>query len=177
MRAVWRIMWLWPGLTRLWLHGDWTGLALAATFAAAVNMALFANMVRPDLVPASIGVATWAVVLGIWAIGLVQFVRGGSNRSVPGNPNSPQDLFLRAQEEYLKGNWPETESIAKELIRDNPHDAESHLLLASVFRRTGRADLAHRFLRLTERIDENQKWLAEIQCERALLDRSLRSSD
>jgi len=177
MRAVWRITWLWPGLTRLWFHGEWTGLAQALAFAALVNLALFASWIRPDLVPTSVGFAAWALALCIWAVGLLHLTRRGIGRSDPANPDNPQDLFFHAQEEYLKGNWSEAESIAKKVLRDNPRDTESHLLLASIFRRTERLDLSHRSLHQAERADEGQKWSAEIQREFNFLERLLQSSD
>ncbi len=177
MRAVWRITWLWPGLTRLWFQGEWTGLAQAVAFAVLVNLALFARWIRPDLVPPSIGFAAGALALGIWAMGLLHMTRRGGRRSDPVNPDNPQDLFLQAQEEYLKGNWSEAEAIARSLLRDNPRDSESHLLLASIFRRTDRLDSAHRSLRQAEQADEDRTWSAEIQRELDILERLAQGSD
>src|SRR5688500_6996498 len=66
---------LWPGLARLWLRGEFIGLLTAVAFAAAVNFALIATFVWPQLVsrqlpPWCIPLVAWIAVVWFWIAGL-----------------------------------------------------------------------------------------------------------
>ena len=60
--------------------------------------------------------------------------------------------------------------MLEQLIRDNPRDIESHLLLSSVFRRSRRIDLSVRQLRQMGELPEAAGWRFEIQRELKLLE-------
>jgi cytochrome c-type biogenesis protein CcmH/NrfG len=83
--------------------------------------------------------------------------------------HNQQDLFIRAQAEYLKGHWVEAQSLLEQLLRDDPEDVESHLLLASVFRRSRRIELARKQLHRLGGFPGRAKWQFEIQRELDLL--------
>jgi hypothetical protein len=82
-----------------------------------------------------------------------------------------QALFIRAQTEYLRGHWVEAQTLLEQLIRRDPEDVESHLLLASVYRRTQRIDLSRRQLREIQGFEGAARWRFEIGRELAAIDK------
>ena len=167
MRLLPWITCLWPGLTRLWLLGQWRGLFMAIGFAGVLNGALVATfvwnktlLIEPTWLKA---VGIWVSVLGLWSVGVRGAVRQlAATQPVNAEP-SPQvnEWFREAQTEYLKGHWFEAETLLDQILAKNKDDAEARLLLASVMRRTKRLDLARKNLsRLTA-----TKWGMEVQGE------------
>jgi single-stranded DNA-specific DHH superfamily exonuclease len=69
----------------------------------------------------------------------------------------------------LKGNWFEAECVLVGLLRCDPRDVDAGLMLATLFRHTGRLDEAARQLDSVERFDEAAKWIVEIDRERQWL--------
>jgi thioredoxin-like negative regulator of GroEL len=69
----------------------------------------------------------------------------------------------------LKGNWFEAERGLYRLLRENDHDLEARLLLATLFRHTKRFEEATRQLNQLARLDGAQRWALEIQREGQLL--------
>ena len=167
MRVLPWITCLWPGLTRLWLLGQWRGLFLAVGFGVLLNGALVGTFVwneawplEPNWVAAA---GMWVLVLGLWSLG----VRGAIGQLSTAQPNraepSPQldQWFREAQAEYLKGHWFEAETLLDQILAKNRDDAEARLLLSSVMRRTKRFELARRNLtRLSA-----AKWAMEVEGE------------
>jgi cytochrome c-type biogenesis protein CcmH/NrfG len=82
-----------------------------------------------------------------------------------------QDLFIRAQAEYLRGHWVEAQALLEQQIRHNPQDVESHLLLSSVYRRSDRCALSRRELDGIWGYQGAEKWRFEIRRELTLLAR------
>ena len=165
---------VWPGLSRLWLRGQWRGLALAMGFAAALNGLLVATFLWPRL----IGTDSWSVVFSALGWPALLCFWGASvwntwrllPRLQPGADAHGDDaLFLRAQTEYLRGHWYEAEKLLVRLLADSPRDADAHLLLASLFRHTRRYEEAQRQWDLLERLDNGARWLFEIDEERRRL--------
>ena len=76
-----------------------------------------------------------------------------------------RDLFLRAQREYLSGNWTETEALLAKIVRRQPDDIEAILFLATVHRHTGRYDEARQQLRRLSKIARSTDWSMEISQE------------
>ena len=170
MRGVSRITYLWPGLLRLWYHGDVIALAMAIAFAVLLNLLLVASFVRPGSALGSWSWAGWPGLVAFWAFGVWQAARHHASSPDLGNAQNQQDLFIRAQAQYLKGHWVEAQSLLEQLIRENPRDIESHLLLSSVFRRSRRIDLSRRQLRQMGELPEAGRWRFEIQRELKLLE-------
>jgi hypothetical protein len=165
---------LWPGLATLWLRGEWAGLATAVTFGMLVNLLLTTTFLWPSLLgsgssTAVFNIVGWLTVLCFWGVALVATWHR-LPRLLPGADSRGNDtLLLRAQTEYLKGNWYNAERLLLRLLEDSPRDADAHLLMASLYRRTRRKDEAQRHLYVLEKIAGGTKWLFEIDCERALL--------
>ncbi len=158
---------LWPGLSRLWLRGQWRGLAIAIGFALLLNGLIITTFLWPRIIGTEhaavvVNSLGWFVVLCFW---------GASTwtawhllpRLQPGADVRGDDaLFLEAQHEYLKGNWYGAEQRLQRMLIDSPRDADAHLLLATLYRHTRRYDEARRVLDFLLRIDGGAKWLFEI---------------
>lgn len=172
MRGVSRITYLWPGLSRLWHHGDLTALGTAIAFAVLLNLMLLASFILPEGTWNSWRGYGWAMLVAFWTFGVWQAARHqASSRDLP-QVHNQQDLFIRAQAEYLRGRWVEAQSLLEQLIRHNPGDIESHLLLSSVFRRSRRIDLSRKQLRRLHEFEGAAQWRFEIERELAVLDRA-----
>src|SRR5207248_1945092 len=68
--------------------------------------------------------------------------------------------------EYLQGNWFEAERICRELLADEPRDAEAGLLLASVLRCSSRLSEAREALDRLAQSTPADRWSREIAVER-----------
>jgi len=165
-------MLFWPGLAGLWLHGRWLSLVVAVGFAAAVNAALLTTLVWPrflsrDLPPWAAPLSAWVLVLWLWTVG---WRRGAlilaceAAKSLPSDADSDARL-CEAQTEYLKGHWLEAESLLVRLLVRRPGDAVARLLLASVYRRSGREELARQQLAELALLPAAAVWREEIAAE------------
>jgi len=85
-----------------------------------------------------------------------------------------EDLFRRAQGEYLSGNWIGAEQLLAEILRIDRQDLDAQMLLASLLRRTGQLTEAADQLRRLEATEGSEKWQSEIERERKLLEEQLR---
>ncbi|MDE0818432.1 MAG: hypothetical protein OSA92_12275 [Pirellulaceae bacterium] len=65
----------WPGLSRLWLRGQWTGLALAAGFGVLFNLALTCQFMWIETVPSLSLDVIWSCVGLCWSIGAIDGFR------------------------------------------------------------------------------------------------------
>jgi hypothetical protein len=168
-RASW-ITCLWPGLRRLWYLGDFSSLLVAVAFAALLNLALWASFVRDDTVSSAWRIVAWLSLAVFWVFGLWQ---GGRYYATPGDDadgHNQQDLFIRAQSQYLRGHWVDAQMLLEQLIRRDPGDVEAQLLLASVHRRARRIDLSRRQLRQVQDCPGAGKWRFEIGRELAAIE-------
>lgn len=159
---------LWPGLPRLWWRGDGKALLGALAFAAAVNLGLVSSLVWSDSLPTWLLTAGWIAIGVIW-IGCV--VHGWRSLPILRGATGPakEDLFIRAQAEYLNRHWLEAEELLHELLAQQDQDAEARLMLATLYRHTGRLAEAGECLQRLARMDGGQRWGLEIARERRLL--------
>jgi hypothetical protein len=165
MRRVPWAVYMWPGLPQLWWRGAWSGLVLAVGFAALLNLALLASLVWTEWLGSMSRTSLWGLVMTLWCCssGFAWWICRREND--PCGPKSARDLFPDAQDQYLKGNWLETERLLHDLLRRDETDAEAALLLATLYRHTGRWDEADAELRRLERRDVAAGWRREIEDE------------
>jgi hypothetical protein len=161
---------LWPGLPRLWWRGQASGLFTAAFFAIWLNATVLDAALSPIFTNPGGRWANWAVLAGFW---LVSFRRAARNLTqiYCGDAHYNDELFARAQTEYLRGQWFEAESLLLRLLREEPSDVEGRLLLATLYRHTRRPDLARAQLDRLERLPQGSRWRWEILQERTLAER------
>jgi hypothetical protein len=169
---------LWPGLHRLWYHGELTAMAAAVAFAALLNLMLLVSFFqhvffRVAPFPTAWIRGGWIVVAVFWSVGLWLGTRSTAAAADHTSGQPQEDLFIRAQSEYLKGHWLEAQTLLEQILSRHPGDIESLLLLSSVYRRSRRLDLSRRQLTRLQGLAMSERWRLEIGREMALLDRAL----
>ena len=188
-----RARWLtccWPGMARLWLKGHWSGLFTALLFAGLLNLALASQYIWPELLPPPLAWSLWLGVAGFWIHGLVQSVRQfprlaakgptallAARESRDGSPPDDDihpemynsDLFETAQQEYLKHNWYEAETLLRKILLDCDTDINARMTLAALYRHNGRLKEAQVELSRAARCDGSDEWAFEIQQQQMLL--------
>ncbi len=167
---------LWPGLARLWVLGDVISLIVALGFGVLLQVALAVTFLWPELWGAGISPlwsagVTWVFVLWFWVAGFragrkfcqeVSSEGGGTDETV-------NQLFRDAQTSYLKGHWIEAETSLQDLLARRPTDVEGRLLLAGIYRRTKRWDLAQQELQQVQEMPQGGRWRYEIGRELKIL--------
>ena len=165
---------LWPGLSRVWFRGSWRSLLVALGFTALVNLLLATTIIWPEVASPTLRAVAFVAAAFWWVVSLTMSLRELPEIVAVTDGDSRRDrhkgLFTRAQSEYLKGNWIETEAVLRKLCHRS-RDCEAMLLLATLLRRTGRADEARHQLQHLARLEAAARWQLEIQRERELLRR------
>lgn len=179
-RAAWTL--LWPGLARLWLRGQWQGLVIAVGFGVALNTLLVTTFLWPRLIGGATEGAIFngtlgCMVLCFWGASVYKTWHLLPRLASGADTRGDDALFLRAQTEYLRGNWYDAEKLLGRLLSESPRDADAQLLLASLYRQTSRFDEARKTLAHLERLDGGGKWLFEIHEERRRLSSSVSSDE
>lgn len=160
---------LWPGLAPLWWRGSWQGLVEATVFAAGLNLLLTATFVWPQWVEAPWPMVGWVALSGYWLVATWRSCQA-LPRLIDGKPDGiSEGLFRQAQAEYLKGNWYDAEKLIGQLLQRRPRDVEGLLLLATLYRHTGRPTEGLATLDRLERLDGAGRWILEITTERRRL--------
>ncbi|MGD9720271.1 MAG: tetratricopeptide repeat protein [Pirellulales bacterium] len=163
MRWMPRLVLFWPGLPQLWHSGLWSGLVLAAGFAVLVDLLLVASFVWIELLSPRDLRLGWLAAGLVWGVSAI--LSRGFPRRVP-NSTTAERMFRSALAEYLQGSWFEAEAVLTRLLRMAPRDVEGRLLLATLLRRTRRADDALAQLDRLERQRDAAPWSREIAEER-----------
>lgn len=166
---------IWPGLPQLWLRGSWVGLTLAVGFTALANVLLTATLVWSEWLPPrakGIGLGALAVIWFIaWVDARADWRRllaewsTGEQRSADPAARSDQ-WFQAAQAAYLAGDWVSAEQTLVKLLRHEPRDTESRLLLATLWRHEGHFKKASEELDRLECLETAASWQYEIARER-----------
>lgn len=159
------LAYIWPGLPTILATGSWLGLAWAAGFAVLINLLVLASLWWPELMTSHVRNGLWLATAIFWGGATV-----ASLRAVRG-PNPEEDsvaeaTFSDATKLYLRADWFGAERILIDLIRKNPRDVDAGLMLATLWRHTGRIDEASQQLDRLELLDGARKWILEIHQER-----------
>lgn len=171
MRVPTWITCCWPGLPRVWTHGDVVALLWAVSFAMLLNFAIVIAFVWPELVSPTVRSALWWGLAGVWLASTAWSVRRLRFESAGLQPTADLDaLFVQAQQEFLKGDWYPAEATLRRLLRASSEDADGRLMLATLLRHTGRTEEARWELKQLERLESAEKWRLEIQHEYERLD-------
>ena len=167
-------LYLWPGMTALWTRGAYSGLAVALAFAALLNTGLLSTFVWTELLGDWQWWLVWSSVVAAAAGSLVYGDGPQMGRSaVTGRLIDPaDDLLAAAQREYLRTHWVEAEMLLRRQLVRLPGDAAAGLLLATLFRHSGRDEEARHQLRRIEALNDGHDWCWEVERERRLLDES-----
>lgn len=171
MRSTPRATYLWPGLPQLWLHGAWSGLALAIAAAGLLDVLLLSTLVWVEWFEPWMVKLGWLAAAGLWIGSALATIRSSRSANSGTVESSVEGLFRRAQAEYLQGDYFQAEATLSELLALEERDAEARLLLATLFRHTKRYDEAETQLRQLSRLETAARWHIEITSERARLKR------
>jgi hypothetical protein len=137
-----------------------------------LNWVLWTSFVRSDEAFATWLPHAWLALAVLWVAGFWWAARCQPSLRDRSDAPDQRDLFIQAQGEYLKGHWVEAQTLLEQSIRRDPQDIESHLLLASVFRRSGQFELSHTQLGRLSELDGVAKWQFELRREQILLERT-----
>jgi hypothetical protein len=177
MRRKRWVMQLWPGLPQLWLHGSWWGLAAAMVTAAVLNLALLGSFGWSELIaPRGLRVL-WLTLGVVWVASAAIAWVGSRRQGSRVQAGSPPDAFEPALDHYLRGDWFQAERLLVDLLRSSPRDLDARLMLASLWRHTGRLDEAAAQLDLLTRLEGAEKWEWEVRGERELLRQARERAD
>jgi len=169
MRKMPMATYLWPGLPQLWIHGNWSAVAVAFAAAVGLNLALLGTFAWSELFGPDLRTALW-VGLGIaWGVAAAYSVVWRRRRETGALSPAGGDPFANATDEYLKGSYFQAERLLGELLRRDHHDLDARLMLATLMRHSGRFDEARRQLDILLRLEGAEKWELEIRRERELL--------
>lgn len=166
-----RLSCFWPGLARAWWRGSLSGLLAAIGFGWGLSILLLATFVWPNWFSPWLVVVSWLAMLAFWLVESVRSHWQLGQLKADAGPVAGDDRFVRAQAEYLRGNWFEAESLLQSILADTPRDAEAQLLLAGVLRHSRRWAAAYRRLDQLELLDTAARWTFEVRRERQLIQR------
>ena len=80
------------------------------------------------------------------------------------------DLFESAQQEYLKQNWYEAETLLRKLLQACESDIHARLMLVALYRHNGRIEEAEAELNRATRSEGSGQWEFEIKQQQVLLE-------
>ena len=86
------------------------------------------------------------------------------------------DLFPKARDAYLAGEWSEAETILLRVLAIEPRDPPALLLLSSVYRHTDRAEQAKCLIKEMSLLEVADSWYLEIEAESKKIQRQLEAS-
>jgi hypothetical protein len=164
---------VWPGLTQLWFSGTLWGLAVGCGFAWLVNLAVVSTFVWTELIGPWSRVGVWGLLVLVWTGSLSLSFRQLRLRDPAEIRAKADDLFRRAQGEYLSGNWVGAEQLLAEVLRLDRQDVDTRMMLVSLLRRTGQLTEAADQLRRLDATEGSEKWQSEIERERKFLEEQL----
>ncbi|MEM7478047.1 MAG: hypothetical protein AAF483_23930 [Planctomycetota bacterium] len=167
-----RLASLWPGLAPAWYRGELKGLLVAIGFSWVLCWLLLATFVWPIWMSGWLVAFVWLAVGSFWAYTSIRNQFSVHRLLEQVAPNSDEQ-FLRAQKEYLRGNWYEAEAQLLGILQRHPSDIAAGLALVGVLRKTGRARTALQRLEQLELLDAAAPWRFEIMKEAGLIHESM----
>lgn len=146
-------------------------LPTAVAFAAAVNFLLVARFIYPEwLTLTLVRMAGW-VGVAVWLFCVLRSVREMPALLNPRLVSEQPDRFVEAHLAYLRAQWPEAESLLADCLSVENRDPPALLLLAGVYRHTGRGEAAERLLEEIRRTEAADRWWLEVDGEEKRLRR------
>lgn len=167
---------VWPGLPTILAMGSWLGLALAAVFALLINLLIVASLWWPELFESHLRSGLWGATAVFWGGATIVSWRALRESETHDEPTAGA-TFGDATKLYLRADWFGAEQVLLELLGKNPRDVDSGLMLATLWRHTGRIEEASQQLDRLELLDGARKWMLEIHQERKRLQKPSKHQD
>lgn len=161
----------WPGLPTILATGSWLGLTLALVFALLINLLILASLWWPELLMTQLRTGLWVAIAAFWAGATL--VSWKALRELEADEEQVAGAtFGDATRLYLRADWFGAEQVLLELLGKNPRDVDAGLMLATLWRHTGRTQEASQQLDRLELLDGAHKWILEIHQERKRLQKA-----
>ena len=170
----------WPGYRKAWDEMDHQSVVLAIAFAWMVVFVGFNLFYWTSWYPG------WLINLATIALLMISIGHGAKRilfgESLASSAITIDDLeeaeqsFRLAQESYLQGSYFEAEQQLLKNLAINEADIESALLLASVYRRSGKFSESLETLAQLQLKERSERWMTEILVEKEKVLRSKRQS-
>ena len=162
----WLAYW-WPGLHGLCRQGKISSFCTAVSYGLLLSLGIAAAWVWPAVLEGPAEQFLWTILL---LLGVATFLIGDrvvDDADEPSQTSSGEggDPYRSAMRQYLLGDWFRAEKTLKNTLRQSPRDMECRLLLATLFRHTGRLDEARRELLYISKIEQAWRWDVELQRE------------
>ena len=116
------------------------------------------------LEPLFVKLTFWGFV-GLWMFLSMRAIRSLPMMLAPRQTLGTEDHYVKARDEYLKGRWYEAEALLADCLEVDPRDAPALLLLASVYRHTGRLSAAQQTLDTLGTLETGDFWWLECEIE------------
>lgn len=172
MDARYYLTCLWPGMAELWWRGRVAALPAAIAFTVAINLGLVTRFLYPEwLSGILVRVACWVGLIA-WGVWVVRSVKELPELIAPRTVSEDPDVFPEARAAYMAGNWHEAEGMLSDVLAVEPRDPPALLLLAGVYRHTGRFDAAEQLLEQIARVEAADGWWLERESEQRRLERA-----
>jgi hypothetical protein len=176
MEARYYLTCLWPGLAEVWWRGRLTGLPAAVAFTFALNLYLIARYLYPEWIAGGlVSIGFWVGLL-VWAFYVIHSIREVPGLIAPRSVSEKPDRFPEAQAAYLRGEWPEAEGLLTDVLAIEPRDPPALMLLAGVYRYTGRLEAATLLMNEIRRLEVADSWWLEVQAESRRLESAIARS-
>jgi hypothetical protein len=162
---------LWPGLAHVWWTGDLRAFLVALIFGILLNSLAYLSIFPPLGVGEHFIILGWVIAISWWgaaahsAFSQLPLLFGFSASLA-----KPAELAL-AQTAYLRSDFVAAEALIGKILKSQPHDPAPRLLLAAIYRQTGRLSEARGLLSSLQRDPAAFAWQFEIQADLARLDR------
>ena len=153
---------LWPGLAQIWTGQEVLGLILAAGFAATLNLAIVSKFLWTEAFAAGLP-AFFATLAALTWLAACAYTLWWLWRCHPARHREAIDgLFRESCESYLQGRWDDARRSLERLLSLDETDADALMALATLYQRTGQADLARSTYRQCLDLDGGAKWKWEV---------------
>ncbi|MEN6407555.1 MAG: hypothetical protein ABFC77_13925 [Thermoguttaceae bacterium] len=144
-------------------------MAVAIGIAAFLDVLLVVSFGWSELVDPRWRSGLWVGFAVAWIASAAWSVRQCNRRAALDRIDRDRDAFTEAIDYYLRGDYFQTEQTLERLLRRNPRDLDSRLMLAGVLRRTGRRVEALEQLDVLSTVEGSERWELEMRRERELL--------
>ena len=153
---------IWPGLAQIWTGQEVLGLILATVFAATLNLAIVSKYLWTEAFAAGMP-GVFATLAALTWLAALAYTGWWLWRCHPARHREAIDaLFRSACEAYLQGRWDDSRRGLEQLLTLDDTDADALMQLATLYQRTGQADLARSTYRECLDLDGGAKWRWEI---------------